>query len=401
MKQKISLVIAVIFVGVFAGLGAAFLSWLIHAIEQLAFGHSEKIYPIVTNDTTPQRRIIAMLIGGGVVTLGWWWLQTKVRPVLSISAMIKGEKPSAKANICHALLQIVAVGSGAPVGREVAPRELGALFAGHVADWFRINPEMRTVLIACGAAAGLAAVYHVPFAGAIFALEILLGAFSVRNATIAFAVSAIAVLVARIEISPETFYQVGQIDDSLAQTLWAGGVGLAVGVPAILFRKIAKQAEANRCQKSQVLWAMPLAFLITAIIAIWLPQILGNGRSAAQTAFWGMTIVFCFVLLVAKTSVVLLTLRSGVYGGTLTPGLAIGALAGLLIGLFAQIIVPETDLLVATLAGSAGFLAVSMNAPFTAFALIVGFTGQGFDSYLPLSLAIAGAFASSQLLRSS
>ncbi|PJG86487.1 chloride channel protein [Conservatibacter flavescens] len=403
LKQRFSLILAIILIGISAGLVAAALSWLIHTIEFFAFGHSEETYRIVTEDTTPTRRIISMMIGGIFVAVGWWLLQTKGRPIVGINQQINPEteahrKPPMIENLSHSLLQIVAVGTGAPVGREVAPREIAAFFAGRISHWFAFDKDMRRVLIACGAAAGLAGVYHVPFAGAIFALEILLGVFSPLYAAIAFAISGIAVFVARLEISPEVFYVVGQMKGDWQQTLWAGVIGMLVGLPAAWFRQMSKKAEQTRAKGGQVLWTLPLAFLLTAVIAIWLPQILGNGRSAAQTAYWGVSLGLCSALLVAKTFVVLLTLRSGAYGGTLTPGLSLGALSGLWIGLIAQFIVPEADLLTATLAGSAAFLAVSMNAPLTAFALVVGFTGQGFDSYLPLSIAVACGMATATLL---
>lgn len=125
-----------------------------------------------------------------------------------------------------------------------------------------------------------------PFTGAVFALEILLGAFSVHYAAIALTISGISVLVAHLAISPETFYIEAQIDDTVATMVWAAIVGLLFSVPAAWLRILNKQAERNRYQSKNILWALPLAFLVTVIIAIWLPQILSNGRSAAQTAYW-------------------------------------------------------------------------------------------------------------------
>lgn len=104
-------------------------------------------------------------------------------------------------------------------------------------------------------------------------------------------------------------------------------------------------------------------------------------------------LMICAALLVAKVGVVLLTLRSGVFGGTLTPALSIGALLGLLLGLLAQQFAPDgafqPSLVASTLAGSAAFLAVSMNAPLTALALVISFTGQELPAYLPLCMAVA------------
>ena len=416
--SRLHLVAAVALTGVAAGLGAAALSWLIHVVQHLAYGHSEAQMRIVTDGTTSEHRLWALLAGGLVVALGWTCLQLKGRPVVGVNGAVAADTPARRRppfleNVLHAVLQIVAVGSGAPIGREVAPRELGALFAGRIADSFRLDGEMRRILVASGAAAGLAGVYQVPLAGTIFALEILLGAFSIRAGVVALAVSVIATLVARIDVSTETFYLVNQVEGGTVMVLWAALVGALVGLPGAAFRRAVQQVESRRARGWGVLWALPLACLVTGVVAMWLPQVLGNGRSAAQAAYDGTTLALCAALLVGKTVVVLLTLRAGAFGGTLTPGLSIGALAGLLLALLVRllpqtgwvpdVVVPglgalsQMDLLLSALAGSVGFLAVSMNAPLTAFALVLGFTGQHSAAILPMLAAVTMAMATASL----
>lgn len=400
----LSLLLAIALSGVMAGLGAAALSWLIHGIEWLTFGHSEATTPIVTEGTTPLRRLMALTAGGVVAGVGWWALQRWGRPVVGITAAISADTPARRQpplpeGIVHAVLQIIAVGSGGPIGREVAPRELGALFAGRISDVLRLDDDTRRVLMASGAAAGLAGVYHVPLAGAVFALEILLCAFSVRLAMIALSTSLIATLVARIEVSPHVFYTVVAVDASLDHVGWAAVVGLLLGVPAMLFRQAVAHVESRRVHGQAVLWALPLSFVLTGMTAIWLPEVLGNGRSIAQTAFSGtqMTLLPGFALLAAKTGVVLLSLRCGAFGGTLTPALAIGALAGVLTGMLAGQAGLPVDLPAMALAGAVAFLAVSMNAPLTAFALIIGFTGQAPSAHLAMTAAIVCAMLTAHL----
>ncbi|MDO5610092.1 MAG: chloride channel protein [Pseudomonadota bacterium] len=389
-------------VGIAAGLAAAALTGLIHIVETLAFGHSEAAFRIITDHTTWQQRLLSMAIGGIVVAVGWYLLQNHSRPVVGVTAAIRADsadtrRPPLLENISHALLQIIAVGAGAPVGREVAPRELAALAAGRLADALRIDVDTRRALVACGAAAGLASVYHVPLGGAIFALEVLLGAISLRLAVMALATSAIAVLVARLTVSPAAFYVVGQIDGAVTTVLWAAIVGACVGLPAAWFRRAAAHAQQQRAHGHTLLWLLPLAFVITGIVAIWLPQVLGNGRSAAQSAYWGLSLPICAALLLAKVAVVLLVLRCGAFGGTLAPSLSLGALFGLLVGLLMQGVWPQADVLVATLAGSAGVLAVSMRAPLTAVALVIGFTNQPLAGFLPIIAAVASAMAMAAL----
>jgi len=156
------------------------------------------------------------------------------------------------------------------------------------------------------------------------------------------------------------------------------------------------------------LYAGPLSGFIVHVTAMRI-----HARSAAQAAYDGTTLALCAALLVGKTVVVLLTLRAGAFGGTLTPGLSIGALAGLLLALLVRllpqtgwvpdVVVPglgalsQMDLLLSALAGSVGFLAVSMNAPLTAFALVLGFTGQHSAAILPMLAAVTMAMATASL----
>ena len=252
-SSRLHLVVAVALTGVAAGLGAAALSWLIHVVQHLAYGHSEAQMRIVTDGTTSEHRLWALLAGGLVMALGWTCLQLKGRPVVGVNGAVAADTPARRRppfleNVLHAVLQIVAVGSGAPIGREVAPRELGALFAGRIADGFKLDEEMRRILVASGAAAGLAGVYQVPLAGTIFALEILLGAFSIRAGVVALAVSVIATLVARMDVSTETFYLVGQVEGGTVMVLWAALVGAVVGLPGAAFRRAVQQVESHRAR---------------------------------------------------------------------------------------------------------------------------------------------------------
>ena len=407
----VRLVLAVVLTGVAAGLAAASLSWMIHFVEHLAFGQSEAQSRIVTEGTTPERRMGALLCAGLPVTLCWTWLQVKGRPVVGIKGAIAADTPARRhppffEGTVHALLQIVAVGSGAPIGRELAPRELGSLFSGRICDRLGIDEEMRRLLVASGSAAGLAGVYQVPFAGAIFALEILLGRFTVTYGIVALAVSVIATVVARVEVTTDAFYVLGQIDGSVVTVLWSAVIGTLVGLPAAAFRRAVLHAEQYRAKQWDVLWALPLALLLTEVVAIWLPQVLGNGRSVAQTAYDGITMGMCLALILGKSVVVLATLRGGAYGGTLQPAVALGALSGILLGTgLHQLPVWEwlppsaakADLHSAAVAGSAAFLAVSMNAPLTAFGLVMGFTGQHDTAALPLLASVSAGMGMAHL----
>ena len=110
--------------------------------------------------------------------------------------------------------------------------------------------------------------------------------------------------------------------------------------------------------------------------------------------------VYVLALCAAKAAVVLLSLRSGSYGGTLTPGLALGAAAAFCVAALVLWAFPGLGgvpggasmvLYAAALTGTAAFLGISMNAPLSALTLLIGFTGQGASAWLPMAVAVGTA----------
>lgn len=411
------LVLAVLLIGVASGLGGAAMSWTLHAVQDLAFGAGGPVASDPYARAEPLRRVLAVVLTGLVVSLLWWALRRPSPGVVSVPGMVAADTPVRRRppfwrGVLNAFVQVVAVGGGASIGREVAPRELGGLFAGRIGDALGLDAAQRRVMVACGAAAGLAAVYHVPLAGAVFALEVLLGAFSVEYAIMALGTSALATVVARLTVSTEPFYRVEAVGSSLPVLGVALVVGLVLALPARGFRRAVKAAESRRLTGWRQLWGLPATFLLTAAAALALPQALGNGLAAAQWAYDDGAgtgpgdLPQALLLLGTKTVLVLLTLWCGAVGGTLTPGFALGALAGSALADLAALAFPQlvpgaspgADAAAWAVLGAAAFLAVSMDAPLTALLLAVGFTEQPASAALPLVVAVAAACGLARLV---
>ena len=79
-----------------------------------------------------------------------------------------------------AVLSIVIVAMGVPLGREGAPKQFGVVFGNLFSSLQKLSDEQRRLVVAIGAGAGMAAVYSVPLGGALFALEVLRGALALR-----------------------------------------------------------------------------------------------------------------------------------------------------------------------------------------------------------------------------
>lgn len=200
----------------------------------------------------------------------------KFKPFLSAGEIIEGKNPSFASNFAHAFLQVFTVGLGAPIGKEVAPRELGALFASKICAFFGLEKDEARILVACGAGAGLGAVYNVPFAGAIFALEILLKSFGKRAALAAFGVCTVADFTANFSVPSEALYVVGDFKSTPANLALAVFIGIIVGMTAKFYQAGVARAEVNRIKDGKILIFLPLAFAVTALAGAFLPEILGN-----------------------------------------------------------------------------------------------------------------------------
>lgn len=193
-------------VGIASGLCGMSLGLLLRFVQHAAYGYnlhslvnSQSFLEGVT-DTSPWRRLAALCVCGVVAGIGWWALFRFGRPLVAISKAVNDSdiRMPFLSTILHDLLQIVTVAFGSPLGREVAPREFSAVVATWLSDRVGLSAEDRRVMIACGAGAGLAAVYNVPLGGALFTLEALLGTLAFSAVMPAIATSVIAAMVAWI-----------------------------------------------------------------------------------------------------------------------------------------------------------------------------------------------------------
>ncbi|KAF1029808.1 MAG: H(+)/Cl(-) exchange transporter ClcA [Pseudomonas sp.] len=400
------LALVVIFTGIGAGLGGMLLALLLHGIQHLAYGYS--LDSLVSHETfllgvtaaAPERRLLVLIVCGLVAGLGWWAVYRYGRPLVSIKQTVSAQAPDMplKTTLAHALLQIITVALGSPLGREVAPREVGALAATWLSRRAGLAPEMHRLIVACGAGAGLAAVYNVPLGGAVFVLEVLIGVFSWPAAVIALATSAIAAAVAWWGLGAESQYVVPAFVLSPALVTWAVVCGPVFGVAAYAFTRITGAARANAARG----WRLPVLsvinFTIIGALAMYLPQILGNGKGPAQLGFDSeLSIGLAAVLLVVKVLITTGSLRAGAEGGLLTPGLANGALLAIILGGAWSLLWPGVPLGAFAIIGAAAFLASSMSMPLTAIVLVAEFTRIEHDFLVPIALAVVGSMCASKL----
>ena len=424
-RLLMGLTLAALVTGVFSGLGAIALHYVLDFMQELTFGQAEGHHPMVTDGADPARRALILAALGPFVALVWYYLQSGGRRVVGVNSQIAGateedRTPSLWQQISHSVIQIVAVGAGSPVGKEVAPRELGALAAGRCACFLErmgstrpdgaplLGARERRLLVAAGAASGLAAVYQVPIGGVVYLVEAMAVGLSLWSLYVGAVTVWTATVTANLVIVNEPTYPVPQLPLDATTLTVAALTGVVLTPLALGFRALSQRAEKIKAKDRSLLWRIPVAFALVAVVSLWLPEILGNGRLLTQHTFnealaGGLGaggVGYVAALTVAKAAVVVLSLRSGSYGGTLTPGLALGAAAAFCMAALVLWAFPGLGgvpggasmvLYAAALTGTAAFLGVSMNAPLSALALLIGFTGQGASAWLPMAVAVGTA----------
>jgi H+/Cl- antiporter ClcA len=395
------LTIVTITVGITSGLGGMALGLLLRVVQHVAFGYS--LHKIVGGESFLQgvtaasdlRRLLALSLCGCVAGVGWYLLHRFGKPLVSISQAVRENGPRMPffSTLIHALLQILTVALGSPLGREVAPRELGAACATRLSERAGLGPEFTRIMIACGAGAGLAAVYNVPLGGTLFTLEVLLGTFALSSLLPALATSVIATAVAWIGLGTAPQYLLPPLEISRSLICWSILTGPLFGVAAYFFVRATTSARAHAAKSWQRLVWCALVFPAIGLLAIPFPQLLGNGKGLAQAGFMGdLSLPLAAALLLLRLIVILAALRAGAAGGLLTPGLSIGGLLGIIFGTFWSHAWAGGPLGAFAIVGSAAFLASSMKMPLTAIVLAVEFTGVAHNFLVPMALAVAGSF---------
>ena len=389
LPYRLRLLLATLSLGIGTGLVGIACHYLLEGVQGLAFGQNKGDLLQQFNHAGGFRRFLVLGVTG-VLAAGFWYILQRRYKILSIRRQIDlagDREPAFLAHLLHAGMQVAIVGAGASVGKEGAPREVGALLAGRLGKAFSLAIKERKVLIACGAGAGLAAVYQVPFASSLFVFETLGLAFSWQNFLLVLTSTYLATWVAQPIVGQEAVYHLSAVSWSASGFLQAIVIAVLVTPLALVFSSLTKQASRKRWKDRNILWALPLAFLVLGCLAVFFPIFMGNGQVLAQAMLSSQQIPYLPLVLAVKGLLVYHLLRNGAYGGTLTPSFALGIGSGYLVSLLLTVLGIHVDPALGMLLGATVFLGTTIEAPLTAIALNLGFTGQTWSLTIPLVLA--------------
>jgi len=328
-------------VGIIGGLVNLIFHLCTDALKGIALRHQGDLVEIAEALNWWQRLIAPAfggLAAGWVLYVGLRWAGNRAASnLLEVVVAGDGRLPFRNALI-KAISSLLSIRTGGSIGREGLITHLTATAAsrcGQLAHW---QPYRLRLLVACGAAAGIAAAYNAPVSGAVFAAQIVLGNFSMNLFAPLVLASVVATMVSRSFFGIEPQYQVPTHVEftHVAQLPWFLLLGLFAGTLGAAFLKLLRHSEILFSRLPRPVYVrMALGGLVVGAIATGFPQVWGNGYGATNQILHGQyedALGFLFGLFVAKLLATLMTVGSGAVGGVFTPTLFLGAGLGGLFG---------------------------------------------------------------------
>ena len=377
-------------------------------------------------------------IPGTVASLGRWWIviipvvgSLISGPIIAFFAseakghgvpevmqamVLNGGRIRPRVAVAKIAASSVCIGTGGSAGREGPIVQVGSTFGSTVGQLFRMSDRRIRNLVACGAAAGIAATFNAPIAGVAFAIEVLAGdvAISVVSNVVISAVTAAVVSQAFLGSEP-AFHIPTYAMKNPVELLFYVVLGLLAGVMGVLFIKVLYGLEdVFDNWRRMPMWARPaIGALLLGLTGFVYPPILvklgidpvlaraglpvirnvphifGAGFDTIEAALTGpLPWIFLISLLFLKLLATALTLGSGNSGGVFAPALFMGAMLGGFFGLAVDMAFPQYAINPGAyaLAGMAAVFVGAARAPLTAI-LIAFEMSNDYKVILPLMAA--------------
>ena len=350
------------------------------------------------------------ILGGLIVGLMRWRTQD-FGPGLSTLIASQGTEVTRQLRpVTKMLAASVSLGSGASLGPEGPSVEVGANLGMLMSQVMQVSQERQRLLLAAGAAAGLAAGFNAPIAGVFFALEVVLGATSFASSAVSVVLLAavVAALIAQIGLGTQPAFAlpVYQVISPLELPLYLG-LGLGASLVSLTYTqsiRLAKACFEGKVPGFEFLGRIPqpihpiIGGALVGIVALQLPQILGIGYGTVEAMLQDVkfSLSLLVVLLIVKLLMTAISAGSGFVGGVFAPAMFLGAsfgaayakiLAMLVPGIAAQMAAPPAYAMV----GMAAVLAASVRAPLTSILLLFELT-RDYRIVLPLMAAVGLSF---------
>lgn len=408
-KQKISpanfLIIAAAITGVLGGISSSILKELTHFIANFLQNDFHWRYKYFLYLLFPLTGIFLTIL----------YVQLFIRrnkfqsgiPALLFNISRNGSRLHFHNIYSQVITSAFTVGMGGSAGLEAPAASSGAAIGSNAGKWFGLNYRETTLLLACGAAAGISGAFISPIAGMAFAIEVILPEFSIPAAAPLLISAALAAVISKLIRSEPLFVHVAQgwVLDALGSYIV---FGILVGLYSVFYSKLNHYCfdlfnkVKSRYRKAWI-GGLSLGVMIALLPALYgegyiTIQKLLNGNYASllgnslfpqyQNVAWAL-VLFGTLTLVGKTFASVMTMASGGNGGMFGPSVVIGGLLGFVfafgINQTAAMHLNVTNFMIAGMAASVSGV---MHAPLTGIFLAAEITG-GYMLMVPLMIVSA------------
>jgi CIC family chloride channel protein len=319
-------------------------------------------------------------------------------PEVMLAVNRMGGRMRPQVPIVKSLASALCIGSGGSVGREGPIVQIGSALGSVLGQVVRVSEAHLRLLVACGAAGGIAATFNAPIAGVFFALELILRDFETRSFGLVVLSSVTADAIGRAAFGSHPFLTLPSFGFSspLELLLYAGLGVLATGVGLAFVRVLyAGEDLADRLWRGPE-WLRPaVGGILLGLLLLAVPEMYGVGYPVLQLAVAGHYLIPALLgLLAAKILATSLTMWIGGSGGVFAPSLFMGAMLGSAYGAVAHDLLPGLAVAAGAygLVGMGAVFAAAARAPITAVLIIFALTGD-YRIILPLMIAIVLATA--------
>jgi CIC family chloride channel protein len=392
--DHVFMVVVAVIIGCLGGLGATAFRYLIQFVQRLSWGGWDYSLELVREHPWWFVALVPAL-GGLIVGPLVYFLAREAKghgvPEVMESVALRSGVIRPRVVLVKSLASAITIGTGGSVGREGPIVQIGSAIGSSIGQLLRMSGRRLRTLVGCGAAAGIAATFNAPVAGALFAVEVILGDFGVSQFSPIVISSVMATVVSRHFLDDVLAFEVPEY---VLQSVWELPgylvLGLLAGLVALLFIKVLYGFE-DLFEKIPLRpWLLaPLGGLMVGLIGVRFPEILGVGYEAIEQALHGrLALQLLVVLVLVKLLSTSITIGSGGSGGVFAPSLFLGAMTGGLVGVLMTRWFPEISggAGAYALVGMGAVVAGATHAPITAILIIFEMTSD-YKLILPLMAA--------------
>ena len=352
-------------------------------------------------------RLLLPAAGGALAGLILQWARRRLPPqgagdymeAISLGRGVIGFRQT----MVRSLSSFCSISSGSSIGREGPMVQIAAMLASLCGRWMVWPPERLRLLVACGATAGLTAVYNAPIAGALFVSEIVYGSVSSFTLVPLVVSSVAANMVTRQLLHYDAVYHMPAFDFASPWEVFSYlGLGALAGLVAPWYLQMLNDAKLLFNRWIGPLWLrLAAGGLVVGVISVGWPEVWGNGYSVVNSMLhqpWAWQAVAA--LLVMKVLATAASSGSGAVGGIFTPTLFVGAALGHLYGSTLHGVLPQASAVSSYAAvGMGALLSATTHAPLMSILMIFEMT-LNYQAMLPLMVACVMGFAVAHALGS-